>query len=345
MSRAEQIDEAEPLSAPNSPSLRPPSGAMTQISTASSTRKLLLAFAAVYIFWGSTYLAIRYGVETIPPLLMSGTRHFFAGVFLYTLARFRGGKKPTLRQWRSAAFVGALLLLCSNGTLAITERILPSSIAALLVATVSLWMVILEWVRPGGVRPTARIAACLAFGFLGVVFLVSPRVPFLQASQDHVNPWAALALIAASLVWAIGSVSSRHVDLPRSALLSAAMYALTGGAMLWIVGFLTREGSQVHLGEISLRSWLAMAYLAIFGSIIGLTAYAYLLKHASPSRVATYAYVNPLVAVFLGWAVAGEPVTARMLIAGAVIIFSVMLVITAPHSPESEDLAQPSIPD
>lgn len=345
MSRTEQINEAEPLSAPSSQDLPPSHGALTQIATKSSAQKLLVAFLAVYVFWGSTYLAIRYGVETIPPLLMSGTRHFIAGVFLYILARFRGGKKPTLRQWRSAAFVGALLLLCSNGTLAITERILPSSIAALLVATVSLWMVIIEWLRPGGVRPTGRIAACLAFGFLGVVFLVSPRVPFLHSSQEHVNTGAALALIVASLVWAIGSVSSRHVDLPGSALLSAAMYALTGGAMLWFAGLLSHEGSQLHLLEVSARSWFAMAYLAIFGSIVGLTAYAYLLKHAPPARVATYAYVNPLVAVFLGWAVAGEPVTARMLIAGAVIIFSVMLVITAPHSPESEDLAQPSIPD
>lgn len=310
-----------------------------------SVRVLVLAFVTVYIFWGSTYLAIRYGVETIPPLLMSGTRHFAAGVVLYLIARLRGAEKPSGRQWFSAALVGFLLLLCSNGTLATTERILPSSIAALLVATVSLWMVIIEWLRPGGVRPTARIALGLAFGFLGVVFLVSPRVPFLQASPERISPIAAVALIAASLVWAIGSVASRHIDLPRSALLSTAMYALTGGAMLWVVGLALGEGWQVHIHEISARSWFAMGYLAVFGSIIGLTAYTYLLKHAAPSRVATYAYVNPLVAVFLGWAIAGEKLDAQVLLSAAVIVFSVMLVITAPHSPESADLAQPSIPD
>lgn len=308
-------------------------------------RVLVLAFITVYIFWGSTYLGIRYGVETIPPLLMSGTRHFAAGVFLYIVSRARGAEKPTPRQWMSAALVGFMLLLCSNGTLAITEKVLPSSIAALLVATVSLWMVIIEWLRPGGVRPTLRIISGLVFGFLGVIFLVSPRVPFLQASPERVNPIAATALIFASLIWAAGSVTSRHVDLPRSALLSASMYALTGGAMLWIAAAVTGEASHLHFVEISARSWLGMLYLAVFGSVVGLTAYTYLLKHAAPSRVATYAYVNPLVAVFLGWAIAGEKITAQVLVSTLVIIFSVMLVITAPHSPESQDLAQPSIPD
>lgn len=308
-------------------------------------RVLILAFATVYIFWGSTYLAIRYGVETIPPLVMSGTRHFVAGLVLYVFARVRGAAKPSRRQWLSAALVGFLLLLCSNGTLAVTERILPSSIAALLVATVSLWMVIIEWLRPGGIRPTARIVCGLLFGFLGVIFLVSPRVPLLQASQERVNPVAAIALIFGSLLWAIGSVASRHIDLPRSALLSASMYALTGGAMLWIAGLIGGETNRLHIHEVSARSWIGMIYLAIFGSIVGLTAYTYLLKHASPSQVATYAYVNPLVAVFLGWAVAGERINAHVLLSAAVIVFSVMLVITAPHSPESDDLAQPSIPD
>lgn len=343
MSRTDQINvrDLEDLAEP-SREMNPDVGTAP---AARSVRVLILAFATVYIFWGSTYLAIRYGVETIPPLVMSGTRHFVAGVVLYCFARFRGAAKPSRRQWISAALVGFLLLLCSNGTLAVTERILPSSIAALLVATVSLWMVIIEWLRPGGIRPTARIVCGLLFGFLGVIFLVSPRVPLLQTSQESINPAAAIALIFASLLWAMGSVASRHIDLPRSALLSASMYALTGGAMLWVAGLTSGEGIRLRLHEISARSWFGMVYLAIFGSIVGLTAYTYLLKHASPSQVATYAYVNPLVAVFLGWAVAGEKINAHVLVSAAVIVFSVMLVITAPHSPESHDLAQPSIPD
>jgi drug/metabolite transporter (DMT)-like permease len=311
-----------------------------------SPRKVTIAFAAVYLFWGSTFLAIRYGVQTIPPLLMTGTRHLIAGVVLYAIARLRGAPKPQPKHWLAAASVGALLLLCGNGALSWSEQVLPSSVAALLVATVSLWMIIVEWLRPGGHRPTLRIATGLAFGFLGVVILVSPRTPFFQPSQQAVNPVAAVTLVLGSLMWAIGSILSRHLELPSSPLLATAMIALTGGTLLWMVGLIGGEGADLHLHRVTLRSALALAYLAVFGSIIGLTAYTYILHNAPPSRVSTYAFVNPVVAVFLGWAVAGERITPRMLAAAAVIIASVILVITAPHNAAPEELgAQPVAPD
>jgi drug/metabolite transporter (DMT)-like permease len=240
--------------------------------------------------------------------------------------------------------VGGLLLLGGNGILAYCERVLPSGVAALLVATVSLWMAIIEWLRPGGIRPTVRVAAGLALGFLGVALLVSPRNPFGHAAGDVIRIGPAIALIFGSMLWASGSMLSRHVSLPRSALLAAAMYALTGGTLLWIVGLGLGEGSALDIHTITLRSWLSILYLAIFGSFLGLSAYAFLLHNVAPSRVATYAYVNPIVAVFLGWAVAGEQITVKMMVAAAVIIMSVVLVITAPRAPVAREVgSQPAM--
>ncbi len=307
-------------------------------------RTIILAFSTVYFFWGATFLAIRYGVESIPPLLMQGTRHLVAGTALYTIARLRGAEAPTKRHWLGAAMVGGLLLLGGNGILAYAERVLPSGVAALLVATVSLWIAIIEWLRPGGIRPTVRVAAGLALGFFGVALLVNPGSLFGHAAGSAIRLGPALALMCGAMLWASGSMLSRHVSLPRSALLAAAMYALTGGTLLWIVGLGLGEGSSLDIHAITLRSWLSILYLAIFGSFLGLSAYAFLLRNVAPSRVATYAYVNPIVAVFLGWAVAGERITAQILIAAAVIIVSVVLVITAPRAPVAADVgSQPSM--
>ncbi|HXN64837.1 MAG TPA: EamA family transporter [Candidatus Acidoferrales bacterium] len=309
-----------------------------------TSRKLAIAFGAVYLFWGSTFLAIRYGVQTIPPLLMTGTRHLIAGPVLYAVARLRGAPKPQPKHWLSATCVGALLLLCGNGAVSATERVLPSGVAALLVATVSLWMIIVEWLRPGGHAPTFHVACCLALGFFGVVILVSPRMPFMHAGQATVNPVAAVTLVIGSLMWASGSILSRHIELPRSPLLGTAMFALTGGTLLWVVGLATGEGSDLDLHRITTRSYLAVAYLAVFGSIIGLSAYTYMLKNASASRVSTYAFVNPVIAVLLGWLVAGEKITSRMLVAAAIILVSVVLVIIAPHA-APEELGSRVAPD
>lgn len=304
------------------------------------TRTIVIAFAIVYLFWGATFLAIRFGVQTIPPLMMQGSRHLLAGTILFIIARWRGAEAPALRHWIGAAIVGGLMLLGGNGILAYSERVLPSSVAALIVGSVSLWIAIIEWLRPGGMRPTTRVAIGLVFGFLGVALLVSPRNPFGHAVSEPVRILPALALVLGSLFWATGSILSRHVSLPRSALLSASMYALCGGALLWIIGLTIGEGARLNLHAITMRSWLSVGYLAIFGSFLGLSAYAFLLHNVPPSRVATYAYVNPIVAVTIGWAVAGEHITTQMLVAAAVIIFSVILVISAPRTPIAADVGQ-----
>lgn len=312
-----------------------------------SPRRIALAFGMVYFFWGSTFLAVRFAVETIPPLFMVGARQLLAGLLLYPVARIRGKEKPTLSQWLAGALIGALLVIGGNGSIAWAEfRQTPSNVTAVLVATVPLWMGILDWLRPGGPRPTIRIVTGLAVGLAGVGLLVSPRIPFLHTAGSAVSPICALVLVAGSLCWAAGSILSRHMKLPRSPLLGTAIFTMTGGAMLFPLGLLIGEGRHFSVRQVSTHSGLAVVYLSIFGSIVGFSAYTYLLRVVSPARVATYAYINPLVAVLLGWAFVGESLTLRMMVAAAVILASVVLVITAPHTSTAEDLSgQPVVPD
>lgn len=288
--------------------------------------KLMAAFAAVYIFWGSTFLAIRYAVETLPPFLMAGTRHFVAGAILYPLARLRSDERPTRANWSAATLMGALLLLGGNGGVSWAEQFVPSGVAALLVASVPFWMVVLDWLRPGGAKPIGRVVAGLLLGFAGVMFLVGPS---RFAGADRVDPVGATVLVLASLSWALGSVYSRRLQLPRSPLLGTAMQCLAGGALLILLGLLTGQGAALNLESVSLRSVLALGYLIVFGSLLGFSAYTWLLGVAAPARVGTYAYVNPVIAVILGWALASEKITLRTLAATAVIIAAVVLVITS----------------
>lgn len=293
---------------------------------APSRAKLVTAFAAVYILWGSTFLAIRYAVATLPPFLMAGTRHLLAGAVLYPLARLGGNERPTRANWAAAALMGALLLAGGNGGVCWAEQYVPSGVTALLVATVSLWMVILEWLRPGGVRPGARVVLGLVLGFAGLAFLAGPSK---LAGSGRVDTVGATVLVLASLSWATGSIFSRRLRLPRSPLLGAAMQSLTGGGLLILLGLLSGQGAALHWESVSLRSVLSLGYLVVFGSLLGFSAYNWLLGAAPPARVATYAYVNPVVAMFLGWALAGEQLTLRTLAATAIIIAAVVLVITA----------------
>jgi drug/metabolite transporter (DMT)-like permease len=295
---------------------------------AGSSTLLLLAFAAVYIIWGSTYLAIRIGVESFPPLLLAGWRHVTFGLLLYPFLRWKTGVRPTLAQWRTAAITGCLLLFLGNGGVCIAEQTVPSGVTALLVATVSLWMVLVDWLRPGGTRPVPRVVVGLMMGFAGLALLVGPKN---LGGSGRVNPAGVAILAGASLAWACGSVYSKHGDLPSSPLLGAAMQSLSGGVALWVAGFFSGEVSALHLAAISLRSWLALIYLILFGSLMGFTAYVYILKKSSPTRVGTYAFVNPVVALLLGWLLASEPITLRTALAATVILTSVILVITAPH--------------
>jgi drug/metabolite transporter (DMT)-like permease len=300
---------------------------------------VLLSFAAVYVLWGSTYFAIRIGVESMPPYLMAGLRHLVVGLVFYPTVRLTTREKPTFAQWRTAFIVGCLLLAVGNGTVSWAEQTVPSGIAALLVATVSLWMVLVDWLRPGGVRPAPRVIAGFLLGFAGMALLVGPKH---LGSSERVSPIGAFALIGASLAWASGSIFSRHHPLPRSPLLSMAMQALCGGATLCIFAVLTGETRSFHLAEVSTRSWLGLGYLIVFGSALGFSAYVYILKHSTAAHVATYAFVNPVVALFLGWSLGNEPLSLRTFLASAVILTAVILVITAPHKGVQE--AEEAIP-
>jgi drug/metabolite transporter (DMT)-like permease len=287
--------------------------------------QILLAFLAVYIIWGSTYLAIRFAVATMPPFLMAGVRFLIAGSILYLWLRLRGAERPKLINWRSALVIGGLLLLGGKGGVSWAEVHVPSGLAALLVAAVPLWMALFDWLRPGGVRPTGLTFIGLIIGFAGVALLAS------QAESSGTGPQliGILALLVATCCWAIGSLYARGAPVPRIPLLGTGMEMLAGGAMLVLVAGITGEFGQVRLAAITLKSLLGLAFLIVFGSLIGYTCYVWLLRHVSASRVSTYAYVNPVVAVFLAWAFDSEPVTWVTLVSAAVIISSVALITNA----------------
>jgi drug/metabolite transporter (DMT)-like permease len=278
------------------------------------TTLVLIAFAAVYVVWGSTYLAIRIGIESFPPLMLAGFRHLAAGVLLYPVIRRKAGNRPTAANWRTAIVAGGLLLFVGNGGVSWAELTVPSGIAALLVATVSLWLVIVDWLRPGGVRPVPRVVAGLLIGFAGMALLVGPAHPGISG---RVDPRGALVLVLASLAWACGSLYSKHGEMPSSPMLGVAMQSIAGGVILLVVAAFTGEFRGLQLGAISLRSWLALGYLIVFGSGIGFSAYIYILHKSTAARVATYAFVNPVVALFLGWLILGETITVRTVVAAA----------------------------
>ena len=293
--------------------------------------RLIAAFAAVYVIWGSTYLAIRFAVETLPPLLMAGTRFVLAGAILLLCSRFRSpAQGPTRIDWRTGLVSGLLLLLVGNGGVVWAEQRVPSGIAALLVAVVPLWMVLLEWMRPAGRRPPALVFAGLGLGLVGLAFLVGPHA--LQA-HGGVDLTGALVLVVASLSWAAGSLYTKHAPRASTGLNGAATQMIAGGGLLIIAATLFGEFARLDLAHASSRSILSFFYLVTFGSLIGFTGYFYLLTHTTAAKAATYAYVNPVVAVLLGWAFANEPVTSRTLLAAAVILASVAI-ITAARDPE-----------
>jgi drug/metabolite transporter (DMT)-like permease len=287
--------------------------------------RVVAAFAAVYLIWGSTYLAIRFAIETVPPFTMAGVRYLIAGAVLYGWMRLRGTSSPTRYHWISAAIVGGLLLLGGNGGVVWAEQRVPSGLTALLITSVPLWMALLNWLRPGGMRPSGPVAIGLFTGFAGVALLVSPGE---LAGGLHVDPLGGAVLLLASLSWAAGSLYSRHARFPESALLATAMEMIAGGVLLLAAGLVAGEWARLDLAAVSPKSFLAFAYLIAFGSLVGFTAYIWLLRVTTPARVSTYAYVNPVVAVFLGWALAGEPLTPRTLIAAAIIICAVVLITT-----------------
>lgn len=295
--------------------------AAAEISRAKT--KSIAAFAAVYVLWGSTYLAIRFGVETIPPFLMAGTRHLTAGLLLFLWTRMAGEERPDRRHWKTAVFVGGLMLLGGNGLVTWAERRVPSGLAALIVASVPLWMALLDGIHQRR-RPRLPVVLGLLAGLAGLAVLVAPG---RFAGNGHADLIGAGALLVAALCWTAGSLYSRHARLPTSVLTSTAMQMIGGGALLWLLGLATGEGSRLDLAAVSARSLLSLAYLIVFGSLLGFSAYVWLLRTTTPARVSTYAYVNPLVAVLLGWLLAGEAVTLRIALATVAIVGSVAIII------------------
>jgi drug/metabolite transporter (DMT)-like permease len=302
---------------------------------------VILAFGLVYVVWGSTYLAMRIGVETFPPVLLAGVRFLIVGLLLYPVLRWRTRERPTGAQWLTASVSGVLLFV-ANGWVCVAEKTVPSGVAALLVATVSLWMVLVEWLRPGGVRPSPRVATGIVLGFAGLVFLVGPAH---LGGSGRIDPIGSGILVVCSLSWACGSLYAKHGVLPKSPLMGVGMQCLAGGLALCVLAYLKSEVAAFHFHEITLRSWLALGYLITFGSMIGFTSFLYILKNSTAARVGTYAFVNPVVALFLGWLMAGENITPRTVGASAIILTSVVLVISAPQKKTTvatESLPAPS---
>jgi drug/metabolite transporter (DMT)-like permease len=301
-------------------------GARSRLSQhAPSRTHIVFAFAAIYLIWGSTYLGIRYAVETIPPLLMMGVRHLTAGLFTYALARRRDGPAPEPVQWMYAAVLGAALFLGGHGILAWAEQKIPSGLAALLCATLPLWTVLLGWIQRSERNLGLKTWGGILLGFVGVVLLIGPDG---FAQHRSLNLLGAASAVFSAFLWAVGTLYSKRVRLPESTVLSAAMQMITGGALLLLVGTMTGEAGQLHLVSVSARSVLALAYLTVFGSIVAFTAFTWLVTVVTPSLVSTYAYVNPVIAVFLGWALAGEKLGVRILAATVIIVISVILVST-----------------
>lgn len=286
-----------------------------------SRAKVVGAFAIVYVIWGSTYLAILYAIETLPPFLMAATRFLLAGVLLFAWARSRGVAPPTRGQWAACAVAGLLMLMAGNGAVVWAEQRVASGVAALLVAIVPCWMVLLEWLQ-GGERPTGRVVAGLVLGLVGLGLLVGPEA---LMGGERIDAIGAVVLVVGGLGWAAGSLYSRGRRFPAPRMSTAAQM-LAGGAGLLVLGTLTGEWTRVDAAAVSPRSALAVLYLVVFGSLIAYSAYVWLLRVSTPAKVSTYAYVNPIVAVVLGWAFAGEAITARMLIAAAVIVAGVALI-------------------
>jgi drug/metabolite transporter (DMT)-like permease len=289
--------------------------------------QIVAAFLAVYIIWGSTYFAIKVAIQTIPPFLMAGFRFLVAGALVFGWLLLRGAARPKLVHWRSALILGGLLLFAGNGGVTWAEQYIPSGLAALIVAMVPLYVALLDWLRPGGARPSALRIIGLVIGFAGVALLIGP----LATGGFSPALFAAFVPLIGSLCWAAGTLYSRSAKLPANPLVGTGMEMLVGGVLLTAVGLALGEGSQIHPETFSLDSLLAFGFLVIFGSIVAFSAYIWLLSKVNPGRVSTYAYVNPVVAVFLGWAFANEAVTGRTLIAAAVILLAVMIITISPN--------------
>ncbi|MBV9482543.1 MAG: EamA family transporter [Acidobacteria bacterium] len=290
--------------------------------------KILLAFATIYFVWGSTFLAIRVGVLAVPPLLFAAIRFTIAGLVLYGWVRIRGTRSPSAREWLRVSLLGVLIFLVDYGCLFWAEQRVPSGIAAVVLATIPVFITLLDILVLGTHRLTIRLATALAVGVAGVAVLMNNRFSFGEAPIDRAG---AAALLIASFSWSIATILTRKLQLPASKSMSAAAQMLVGGVALFAAAAGTGEIGNFHIAMVPVRAWLALFYLITAGSIVGFTAYLWLLHYESPTRVGTYAYINPVVAVGLGYFLGGETVGPRTLLGTLLVILSVIVITTMPQ--------------
>jgi drug/metabolite transporter (DMT)-like permease len=287
-----------------------------------SAAKFIAAFGALYLVWGSTYLAIRIAIESTPPFLMAGARFLVAGALLFAFVRLRGAPWPSPRQWRDNFVAGTLLLLGGNGLMCWAEQTIPSGITALIVGVGPLFTVLLDWLWTRSQRPTLLTVAGLVLGMFGVVWLAAPW----ERGPGGLDPKGVVAVLCACVAWSLGAIYSRHSREPAEPLVASSVQMLGGSAALLVTAWLHGDFAGFEPAAVTTRSWAAFLYLISMGSLVGFSTFVWLMKHSSPARVFTYAYVNPVVALFLGWLVAREAVTARMGAAAVVIVVAVMII-------------------
>ncbi len=301
---------------------------MTELKARGLWPLVLTCFAVTWFVWGSTFLAIRFAIVDIPPLLMCGIRLLLAGVILLVWAAVTRMPWPKGSEWRSAAIVGLLLPAAGNGSVTIGVGHLPSGIVALLLAMIPLWMAWLGFIGPEATTPTPRALIGLVLGFGGIALLIGPGLA--DASRAEFSPWWSLIPVMGAFSWAWGSMWSRRVRMPSSPLVSTAVGMTAGGLALLLLATFAGEWPRLDLAHIGPAAWAALLYLSVFGSAIGFSAYLVLLQHVSPGKAATYAFINPVVAMALGWAFVGEALSARTLLASGMVVVAVALITTAP---------------
>ena len=293
---------------------------------------IIMAFAAIYLLWGSAYLATRFAVQTITPFVMTSIRSLAAGGILFVWARLRGAPRPTRANWLASLVVGSMLFVGGMGASAWALQFVPSGLAAVLIGTSPLWMVVLDWLWLGAERPTRMVVLGLLLGIAGIVLFVGPESLTTISDGQSAGTKRTLGmavLLSSAVSWSAGSIYSRRARLPDMPFLAAGMQMLMGGMILLIIAGVTGEFGRFHLARITSRSLLSLGYLIVFGAIVGFSAYFWLLQVSTPARVATFAYVNPVVALLLGWGLGDEPLTERTLVACAVIVVGVALITNA----------------
>jgi drug/metabolite transporter (DMT)-like permease len=310
------------------------------MSAKPSRTALILAFTTIYLVWGSTYLGIRVAVETMPPFLMAGARFLIAGTILFTFLKLRGATWPTWPQWRANAIVGLFLLLGGNGLVVWAEQSVPSGVTALIIGVGPLFIVLTEWAWPGGTRPTAVTMGALLLGFAGVAWLAAP---WESTGPSALNMSGVIAILIGSFFWAIGSIYTRHSKNGADPFVASALQMLGGGAGLMIVAALHGDFGRLDFAHISREAWGAFIYLIAAGSLVGFSTFVWLMRNSTPARVSTFAYVNPVVAVFLGWWLLNEPVNSRTLVASVIIVAAVAIITAQKSRPAQPQPATPEL--